>query len=496
MKNRSLIIFLVILIFKLSDTFAWRIEGPTVVCPGQTAEYIVYPETGLTGTACHIYADAEFKGARVTSRNYLSYVPLAFLTLSVTWPLNNVGIGKVSLYANTCSNVGLFESSGSIDVIVGKAPTLSLSNPGVCNTSESVTITASNQCNGLYNWEAPQGWVFTNNNSNIITNGPSVVTVKPLTTTNPLSVATVYATATNGSNVLSQRAQTTVSYYGSAIPAPVIVGPSGLCLTSPDQGYNIMTSDPSSTVNWSVSNSKARIVGYPNPNSVMLDIDNYATPGYFDLEVQLSNRCAAPVKVTRTISLAASIPGAPSTISGPATVCNSGGVSYYNIGYMASNVSYDIQPAAAVVSAVTGIYGMVEIDWNNSYTGPVQIKARLSNGCGIGPWSPVKTVNVINGTCTNRTSDGTDEYNFTSSEELAADLFPNPAEESATLLIGDYYGAEAQVKILDARGVEVFSRNNVSAGSVLTIGEELGSGVYFVKVSNGSMEKVLKFVKN
>jgi hypothetical protein len=401
MKTKLLIIsFFLIAVVK---SFGWRIEGPATVCPGQTATYKFYPETGIA-YYCNGYGKATIAGTAVQTESYgdkltgQTQLPIIFpVEMIVQWPYGG-GTGKVEFQANTCNalNSNVY---GSLTVTVGPAPALSLSSPGVCSISETVTVSASSGCAANFNWTITPGWIFTSNNTNTIVNGGNQVTVKPLPGTNPLSVANVTATAVSGSLVKSVTATKTVSYYPAVISTPYMTGSYAVCNTTSNQIYSFRASDPSSDIRWSIGpagNTKAMIVGPSNENNVTVDIDNYASAGSFIVQLELSNRCAPKVTASQTVSVSVIAPSSSPVVSGPSSTCNSG-ETIFSVGSSVYGVSYDVQPASAVSSSYVSSAGDLIADWNDSFTGAVTVKARFSNGCGVGPWSAAKSVTVSSG---------------------------------------------------------------------------------------------------
>ena len=79
---------------------------------------------------------------------------------------------------------------------------------------------------------------------------------------------------------------------------------------------------------------------------------------------------------------------------------------------------------------------------------------------------------------------------------LIASVFPNPAHESAQLQIKLEESQDLEITLSDATGkfVKLIDRKNYPAGSsrIRIATEELSSGLYFCRISNGSGVKVLK----
>jgi hypothetical protein len=505
MKNFKLILFLLCLLIWSDFAYGWRIEGPTVACPGKPALYKFYPEGGRI---CYIRGDAFLNGAGVDSQRWSNNwtIPITVVEFYVTWPMNSTGIGEIKFFGDGCHSldIGWSETATDINaslmVNVGAYPKLSLQPPTLCNSTGTVTVSAdTGECkNTYYDWTAPQGWVFTSNNSNIIKDGPPVVTMKP-TGAIASGAYSVSATAIYPGGLRSKGGYASVLFYGSDPPVTTINGPSSVCTNSPNANYSFYDNDPYLSKEWSLTydaNPKGYIIGSTYNADLYVDIINSASAGSFTVNLKRTNQCGRSSVSSRTTTVSSAPPSAaPAGVYGPGTVCNSGGNSYYNIGTMASGLEYSVQPASAVASSNTGPYGTYEVDWVNTFTGTATIQVRSVNPCGAGPWSPVKYVNVVNGTCSNRTSELPSSDESQPSAELNVSLFPNPAAESAILHISNSFETETSVQISDTKGNIVFERINAGPEAELLIGENLDAGIYIVKVSDGLNEKNIKFVK-
>jgi hypothetical protein len=79
---------------------------------------------------------------------------------------------------------------------------------------------------------------------------------------------------------------------------------------------------------------------------------------------------------------------------------------------------------------------------------------------------------------------------------FTADAYPNPFVKSVTVNISSLSSEVATVKLKDFSGRTLREFHNVDPGSPFEISEELAPGVYFVSVSQGSSEKMIKIVKS
>jgi hypothetical protein len=498
MKKNYLISIVIIFIVAIQQSFGWRIEGPAEVCPGTRTLYKFYPEGGVI---CKGNAIAYLNGVQVDTESWSESTQIHYTSMEfyVDWPINNTGIGVVEFRGTGCFSISS-DITGKFTSNVGSYPKLTLAPATLCSAAGTVTVTAnSGSCTGtVYDWTAPTGWIFTSNNSNTIKSGPSVVTMKPTASANA-STATVAATAIYPGGIKSNGGYGTVLYYATTPPVTSIYGPSSVCVNAPNGNYYFYDNDPYLSKEWSLAydaNPKAMIVGSTNQTNLYLDYINSATQGTITVNLKRTNPCGISSVSTKSVGVFDKAPvTSPPGVYGPLTVCNSGGMSYYTIGSMAWGIEYDVQPASAVAYKYdSGPYGQLSVDWVNTFTGTVTIKARSANPCGQSPWSPVTYVNVINGTCSNRTSELISGENL-AEMELNASVYPNPSSSSSALLIDGPADRDINVQIINAQGSVVDEEYNVQSDNELQIGENLEPGIYVVKVFNGQTEKILKFVK-
>jgi hypothetical protein len=284
---------------------------------------------------------------------------------------------------------------------------------------------------------------------------------------------------------------------------PTITGNSQICATGGNQTFGLIGTDrPSYTWTLMYQGASPIAVFYPSSTytttgaSATVHLDASPRNGGFTLQVQASNACGT-MTVSKNVEVNASIPATFTGVYGPSNVCNSGPVSYFQPkpSGMYSGVVWEVTPANAVTSYPTAAYGQLNVDWNDAYTGTVQVRCKIQNGCGQSGWTSYKTVVVSNGTCgASGISRMGEEDN--ASGEFSAFIAPNPSERGANLVIGNSFSDHVSVAIIDAKGIIVYSNNDVPTDSEFIIGENLAVGLYTVKISNGQTQKIIKFVKN
>jgi hypothetical protein len=76
-----------------------------------------------------------------------------------------------------------------------------------------------------------------------------------------------------------------------------------------------------------------------------------------------------------------------------------------------------------------------------------------------------------------------------------ADAFPNPFVNSVMVNISSPSSDVANVKLMDFSGRVVREYKNVDVSAPFEIKENLAPGVYFIRVNQGTNEKMIKVVK-
>jgi hypothetical protein len=78
---------------------------------------------------------------------------------------------------------------------------------------------------------------------------------------------------------------------------------------------------------------------------------------------------------------------------------------------------------------------------------------------------------------------------------FSAEAYPNPFLKSVTIIISSASTELANVKLTDFSGRVVREYKNVDLSSPFDVDENLSPGVYFVQVSQGASEQMIKVVK-
>ena len=145
--------------------------------------------------------------------------------------------------------------------------------------------------------------------------------------------------------------------------------------------------------NWSLSPSNSGTInGTGNAISITW------TSGYLGsvtLSVEAENYCGKSSESKLDINVSKTLTAAPSTPSGPDSLCiNSPNSDFTVTSYTgAAQYVWSINPAQA--GTISGSGTTATVDWNNSFAGNASISVIAKNDCGQSPSSTIKVVKVI-----------------------------------------------------------------------------------------------------
>jgi hypothetical protein len=101
--------------------------------------------------------------------------------------------------------------------------------------------------------------------------------------------------------------------------------------------------------------------------------------------------------------------------------------------------------------------------------------------------------------CTVTSSNSIGNFTQKISEEKAntiqVTVLPNPSSDYFTLKISGKNQTPVQLRITDASGRAMESRNQLNANSTVQVGHRLNPGTYFAEVIQGSERKVVQLIK-
>ena len=74
-------------------------------------------------------------------------------------------------------------------------------------------------------------------------------------------------------------------------------------------------------------------------------------------------------------------------------------------------------------------------------------------------------------------------------------VLPNPSRTSFTLFLESNNELPVNIRILDVQGREINRSGNISANSIIKLGDKLNTGFYLAEIIQGDERKIVKLVK-
>ncbi|GAB1417653.1 hypothetical protein MASR2M12_04180 [Bacteroidales bacterium] len=201
----------------------------------------------------------------------------------------------------------------------------------------------------------------------------------------------------------------------------------------------------------------------------------------------IDQQCTAITDVHSQI-LVNHIPAQASVLNGPAMIdLGEGLTTIFDIQAVAEALTYEasLSPSNAGTIAVNGLQSIVS--WNNEFKGVAEIVIRATNTCGIGEWSPVKTVEVKN-------TIGLDETSLNGLK-----IYPNPGQSYCTIELPAGLSDNAILIMADMSGKTLNTRelsSAISKGRLSLNVSQLEKGVYMVIITDDNKTYRQRFVRN
>nr|NQU89992.1 T9SS type A sorting domain-containing protein [Bacteroidota bacterium] len=201
--------------------------------------------------------------------------------------------------------------------------------------------------------------------------------------------------------------------------------------------------------------------------------------GYVTLTLTVSNSGGQSISDSLMLSLMM-LPGQPGEIVGDTTVCMVA-VSVYNI-YNIPNASlytWELTPSESGV--MTCADTSITIQWSENWTGLAELKVKGSNGCGDGPFSPIKPIQVEDCTGMEYLSDNNPVW-----------ISPNPSMGKFSIRCNALSGP-VDVKIYSLFGETVLKQSFTAVGGPLNIVlEKPGMYVVLIEIEdNRFIQKII-----
>jgi len=163
------------------------------------------------------------------------------------------------------------------------------------------------------------------------------------------------------------------------------VGPTSLCVNSPNTIYTTTTTEKATSFYWDISPASAGSLS-GNDTTGIVDWDNIFV-GTVTIAVRGVNSCGHGVYSDSIIVVIEPLPGQAATPTGPIELCkNSPDSDYTTTGAInATSYIWEVQPASAGVLTTSGT--SCTIDWNDTFIGTATFSVAGVNNCGAGVFS-------------------------------------------------------------------------------------------------------------
>jgi hypothetical protein len=361
-----------------------NITGTSPVCQGQTG--IAYSVTN-DPTVTYTWT---YTGTGVTINGTTNAITLDFS--------NTATSGTLSVTAtNGCGTSIASNFPIQVNPLPVQPGAFITSSATVCQGQNGVVYTVPNDPTVTYTW------TYSGTGATIAGSGNSVA----LTFSNTATSGTLSVTANNACGVSTPQ---TIAITVNPLPTTpgAITGTTPVCQGDVNVAYSV-TNDPTVTYNWSYSGLNTSIVG--SGNAIGLTFGTNATSG--TLSVTATNGCGTSSASTMAITVNP-LPLQPSTITGPATVCQGqNGVSYQVLND--PTITSYTWTYSGTGATITGTTNAVTIDFSNTATsGNLTVVA--NNSCGVSlarvmaitvnplPNQPAAFVTFTNPVCQGQTS--------------------------------------------------------------------------------------------
>ncbi len=412
--------------------------GNTNACANTSKVYSITPVSNATSYLWTAPTNATITAGQGTS------------SVTVTYAANFGSSGVLSVRAVNCKG-----NSGLKTLIVYGLPGLpgTISGPvsAVCGgTSHSYSILAVNGATG-YNWTVPAGAV--------INSGQNTTAIN-VTFPVAFSSGAVSVTANSACGTSSVRSVTV--YAGPTLPASVTGTTTNLC-GGGSFVYTIPAVTGATSYNWTPP--AGCTITANTGTSITLSIPANFVSGI--LCYTITNACGTSPMRCNVLS---SVPLAPATINGPASVCPSAtGLSYSTPQVLAFTYTWTV-PAGCTIVSGQGT-NTVSVNWGTT-AGSVLVKA--NNACGS---SANRTYAVSLLACMPEQEEG-DHLDIGRDNRL--DVYPNPS--SGTFTIRSPFAGDFVIENELGQMVRQLRLNESNGYKAEVTG--LTTGLYFIVGSN------------
>jgi hypothetical protein len=434
-----------------SGTYKCRVTQPSC---GMTESNLIYVSIGVpVNTTITISAPVICSGS---SASLAVQAPATGQTYQ--WKRNgsNIGGATASSYAATLAGTYICNITNSCGTVPSNSVSLTVNqSPAPAITGDTLVCPAS--VSGLTeNSGSGNSWQWYSGN-NTIGGATSSSYAAPSAGSYKVRV-----TATNSCTAFSN----VIVVKAGSLPVASVVssGYPAICKNDP----LILKTGSGSGYSYQWKKNGIAIPGETDSVYSVIDSGTYS--------VTVSNICGTATSAFAMPVSLKSIPVATITPQGPTTFCLGGSVVLNaNAG---SGYTYSWKKNG------TAINGATLPSYTATTAGTYKVTVTNNNGCSKASAGTVVSVPCKSG----------DPY--LPANGILAAIYPNPYNESFTLLIDGAEEGNFNVVVRDVTGKEVQVMHNVSAGTEIQTGEHLEAGYYFVDITAGYRRMTLKVVKN
>lgn len=163
-----------------------------------------------------------------------------------------------------------------------------------------------------------------------------------------------------------------------AQPSPVS-GPDTLCLNSPNSTYSVNPVPEASSFSWSITPQDAGVIN-GNGNTATVDWgDSFS--GLVSISVVVNNKCGTSESSSVDVTILSNTLPKPVTPGGPDSLCIDSPNSQFSITPVAESTEYVWTITPSLAGTIIGNGSTINVDWNNTFTGKVQIAVAAKNQC-------------------------------------------------------------------------------------------------------------------
>jgi hypothetical protein len=433
------------------------LTGPaTAVCAGSTQTYSTTAVAGATSYTWTVPTGAVINSGQGST------------SISVTFP-SPFTSGAVTVKSGTTCYTSAAKSLTVYSIPVAPA-SITGNAIGVCaGSTQTYTCPVSTTGAISYNWTVPTGATI---NSGQGSNSISV--------TLPAVFGTGNMTVTSSNSCGTSTVRTLAIRSTTAQPGVITGASTNLC-SGGSFTYSIVAVSGVSSYSWTAPAGCTITVN--TGTSITMTVPAGFVSG--TLSVIAVNGCGN--SVARTLALSG-VPKAPASISGPSSVCPSATGLVFSTPVVAGVTSYTwTVPSGATITAGQGT-NSIEVTWG-TVAGSVTVKA--GNACGN-----FATAKALAVTLSSACREAVEEVVETIDETIS--LYPNPANQMATLNFTSAKQSDYQIRVINALGQSVYSAEGKASEGANTIDlnlEKLSSGLYIVQLVKEGSRQQLNLIK-